>query len=98
MKFALITLAQFINSKSLPTPGGQNGPGNDTLKTVMDIVFAIVGAFAVLMVVIAGFRYIRAGSNETIVAESRRQLAHAIVGLIVAASAGLIVNFVLGRA
>ncbi len=49
------------------------------------------------MVVISGFRYIRAGSNETIVAESKRQLAHALVGLVVVAMAATIVNFIMSR-
>lgn len=70
---------------------------SDTLQVLLNIVFATVGAIALLMVVIAGFRYVRGGSNETIVAEAKRQLAHALVGLVVVASAAMIVNFVLGR-
>lgn len=82
-----------INANSLPQPCADQ----NTLNNIMNIVFVIVGAVAVLMVVIAGFRYIRAGSNETVAAESRRQLVHAVVGLIVVASAAVIVNFVLDR-
>jgi hypothetical protein len=82
-----------ISARNLPQPcANQN-----TLNNVMNIIFVIVGAISVLMVVIAGFRYIRAGSNETVVAESRRQLVHALVGLIVVVSAAAIVNFVLDR-
>lgn len=97
INLALLKIAQFINPNSLPRPGGKNGTGIDTLHNILSIGFGIIGAIALFMVVLAGFRYIRAGSNETIVAESRRQLAHAIVGLVVAASAELIVNFVLSR-
>lgn len=68
-----------------------------TVNTLLDIGFAVIGAVAILMVIIAGFRYIRAGTNETIVAESKRQLVHAIVGLLVVAFAATIVNFALGR-
>jgi len=82
-----------INANNLPQPCADQ----NTLNNLMNIVFVIVGAVAVLMVVIAGFRYIRAGSNETVAAESRRQLVHAIVGVIVVASAAVIVNFVLDR-
>lgn len=70
---------------------------HSVVVTVLNITFAIIGAIALLIVVIGGFRYIRAGSNETIVAESKRQIAHALVGLIVAISASAIVNFVMGR-
>lgn len=68
-----------------------------TLAIVLNVLFVVIGAMAVLMVVIGGFRYIRAGSNETIVAEAKRQIVHALVGLIVAVSAAAIVNFVLER-
>jgi len=89
------SLALIINDSKNQLP--KVAANQATLQVVLNIVFAIIGALALLMVVIAGFRYIRAGSNETIVAESRRQLAHAIVGLIVVASATIIVNFVMGR-
>jgi hypothetical protein len=69
-----------------------------TLQVIFNVGFSIIGAICVLVVVIGGFRYIRAGSNDTIVAESKRQISHALVGLIVAASASVIVNFVLLRA
>ena len=91
-------LAQLINSNNLPKPGGKAGPGHTELANIFNIAFTIIGAIALLIVVIAGFRYIRAGSNETIVSEAKRQMAHAIVGLIVVASAALIVNFVLSKA
>ncbi|HET9850409.1 MAG TPA: TrbC/VirB2 family protein [Candidatus Saccharimonadales bacterium] len=93
----LYFLAQLVSPHSLPKVGGSGGPGSDTLQTILDIIFTLVGAIAMLMVVIAGFRYIRAGSNDTIISESKRQLAHALVGVIVAASAVAIVNFVLDR-
>ena len=69
----------------------------NTLQVFLNIFFAIIGAIALLIVVIGGFRYIRAGSNETIVAESKRQIVHALVGLVVAISASAIVNFVMSR-
>jgi type IV secretory pathway VirB2 component (pilin) len=87
--------AQLISNKShaLPEVSADSG----SIKILFNIVFILSGAIALLMVVIAGFRYIRAGSNETIVAESRRQLVHALVGLVVIASAATIVNFVISR-
>jgi hypothetical protein len=83
-----------INASNLP----QTCASPDTVTTIINTGLAIIGAIAVLMVVIGGFRYIRAGGNDTIVAEAKRQISHALVGLIVAASAAIIVNFVLKRA
>ena len=88
-------LAALINNDNNALP--QVAANDNTITIILNIAFTIIGAIAMLIVVIAGFRYIRAGSNETITAESRRQLAHALVGLVVAASAAIIVNFVIGR-
>jgi uncharacterized membrane protein len=90
--------AQLIKGDKLPHVGGPAGPGSDTLKTIFNLAFILIGSVATLMFVIAGFRYVRSGSNETITAEARRQMVHALVGLIVAASATLIINFVLKKA
>ncbi|HVO86166.1 MAG TPA: hypothetical protein VMT23_00340 [Candidatus Binatia bacterium] len=84
-------LAILIDKDSLP----QTNAGSDTITIVLNIFFTIIGAIAVLIIVISGFRYIRAGSNETIITEARRQMVHAIVGLIVTIMAAAIVNFVL---
>ena len=91
-------VAQLIKPDNLPQPGGKNGPGSSELTTIFNIVFTVAGAIALFVVVVAGFRYIRAGSNDTIISEAKKQIAHALVGLIVVTSAAIIVNFVLGRA
>jgi len=82
-----------LHATGLPTTCANQS----TLNEILTIVFTVIGAICLLMVVLGGFRYIRAGSNETIVAESRRQIVHALVGLIVSVSAAAIVNFVLAR-
>jgi hypothetical protein len=92
----LFFLAQILNSDSLPHV--DTGTGSDNIKTGLNIAFGILGALAFLMVVVAGVRYIRAGSDTTRVSDAKRQIAHALVGLIVAASAWTIVNFILNRA
>jgi hypothetical protein len=67
---------------------------NDTMAIVINAFLVLIGALAVLMVVIGAFRYVRAGANETTVAEARRQIIHALVGLVVVGSAAIIVNFI----
>jgi hypothetical protein len=82
-----------IHANHLPTTcASQN-----TIENILTVAFVVIGAVCLLMVVIGGFRYIRAGSNDTIVAEAKRQISHALVGLIVALSAAAIVNFVLEK-
>jgi hypothetical protein len=50
------------------------------------------------MVVIAGFRYLTAGADANKAAEAKRQIAHALIGLVIAASAATIIKFVLEKA
>jgi Type IV secretion system pilin len=82
-----------LHATNLPTTCADQS----SLGHILSITFFVLGAVALLVVVIGGFRYIRAGSNETIVAEAKRQIAHALVGLIVALLGAVIVNFVLEK-
>ncbi|MBX4188672.1 pilin [Candidatus Saccharibacteria bacterium] len=69
-----------------------------SLTDIINIVLAIMGALAFLMIVIAGLRYAANGGNADTVASARRQILYSLVGLIVIALAAAIVNFVLGQA
>jgi type IV secretory pathway VirB2 component (pilin) len=86
------------------TLGGNDGSGlphaqatQDTMKNILNAVFVIVGALAVLFIILAGFRMVVSGDNPTKVSESRRQILYAALGLVLIALAGTIVNFVLDR-
>jgi multisubunit Na+/H+ antiporter MnhB subunit len=57
-------------------------------------VLAITGAIAVLIIVIAGFRYIVSQGNPNEVTTSRNAIIYSLVGLIVIIAAYAIVNFV----
>jgi hypothetical protein len=72
-------------------------PTNDTLQSLLNVAFAILGALAFLYVVLAGLRFITSGDNTTKTAEARRQIIYAAAGLLVIALAATIVNFVLGK-
>jgi hypothetical protein len=71
--------------------------GQDTLNNVLNALFAIIGAVAVLFIILAGVRMVASGDNPTKVSEAKRQILYAALGLLVVATAGTIVNFVLGR-
>lgn len=86
-------IAQLINTEKLPKPQANQ----DTLNTVLSIVFVTIGALAVLMIVIGGVRYITSQGEPTKMAEAKNMILYALIGLVIAALAGAIVNFVLGR-
>lgn len=67
------------------------------INRVLNAVFIIFGALTVLFIVLAGFRMVTSGDNPTKVAESRRQILYAVLGLVVIATADAIVNFALNR-
>ena len=61
----------------------------------INIFSSLIGVAAVIMIMVGGFRYITSGGNDTAIAESKKTLVYAIIGLAIAALAQLIVKFVL---
>ncbi len=72
------------------------GP-NGVLTKGIQIVAIIVGISAVFGMVISGFRIITSGGDAGKVASARSGVIFALVGLVVAASAQVIVSFVLSK-
>ena len=86
--------SQLVDSKNLPKI---ENPDAGTLQNILNIAFVIIGALAFLMLVIAGLRYVLSQGDVNKVAEIKRQILYSFIGLVVAAMAAAIVNFVLGR-
>ena len=66
------------------------------LTTITGLLFYVIGAIAVIMVIVGGLRYAISGGNSVAVAAARNTITYAIVGLVIAVLAYAIVNFVLG--
>lgn len=69
---------------------------NTTINTVLNIVFALVASITVLIIVIAGFRYIVAHGDPNATAQARNTILYALIGLLVTMAAYSIVVFVVG--
>lgn len=82
---------------SCPTglPVVQASSGNVT--TIIQIVFGVIGAFAVIIIIVAGIQFITSNGDPQGVARARQAIIYAAVGLAVAVSAEAIVTFVLGK-
>jgi hypothetical protein len=78
---------------SAPLPKADN---NDVLN-IFNLFYAIFGIIAVLMVVYASIQLIISQGNAEKVATARRNVIFSIVGLIVIASAGAIIGFIIGQ-
>jgi hypothetical protein len=67
------------------------------LHDVLQIVFAVIAALAVLMIVIAGFRLVTSQGDPQEVGKAKSTIIYALIGLLVALLAEAIVAFVLGE-
>ena len=80
-------------------PQGAN-PGNSINKTInnaIDIISVAVGAAAVIMLMVGGFRYITSAGNQESVKGAKNTIIYALVGLVIVALAQIIVQFVLTK-
>lgn len=68
------------------------------ITTVIDILSVIVGAAAVIMIIIGCFRYVISGGDSSGVSGAKNTIMYAIIGLIVVLFAQVIVAFVYSSA
>jgi hypothetical protein len=70
---------------------------NNIVHTVVNLLSAVVGIVAVIMIIVGGFRYITSGGNDTSVTAAKNTILYAIIGLVVVAMAQIIVRFTLSK-
>jgi len=70
---------------------GPNGLWNRILNTFT----FIIGAVAVLMIIIGGMRYVTSNGDPAQLTSAKNTILYAAIGLVLAAMANAIVNFVL---
>lgn len=72
------------------------GPGSPWNNIVNTMIF-IVGAAAVLMIVVGGLRYVMSNGDSGKIKSAKDTVMYAVIGIIVAVSSYAIFNFVLAR-
>lgn len=72
-----------------------NCSGDGIFKTVTNILLFIIGAIAVIMLVIGGIRYTTSNGDSNSVTAAKNTIMYAIIGIIVAILAYAVVNFVI---
>ena len=78
-------------------PCGQSGGLDSIIKTIVDLLSVIVGIAAVIMIIVAGLKFVTSGGDANKAASARNTLIYALAGLTVAALAQILVHFVLGN-
>lgn len=87
-------MAAVVDINSLPHTGAADAA---RLQIIVNIIFAITGAIALLMITIAGFRYVVSHGDPNSIAQAKQMILYALVGLVVTLTSWSIVTFVVGR-
>jgi len=75
--------------------GGDTGGGlGPQLRIVINILLYILGAIAVIMIVVGGIRYTTSGGDSSSTKAAKDTVLYSVVGLVIAMLAYAIVNFV----
>lgn len=73
-----------------------SGPNIDSiLRHIVNVLSAIIGLVAVVMIIFGGFRYITSGGSDTSVTSAKNTILYAIVGLVIVALSQALVRFVI---
>ena len=80
---------------------GNNTPtslfeNDGVFKNIVNIMLFIIGAVAVIMLIIGGIKYVTSGGAQDQVTGAKNTIMYAIIGIIVALLAFAVVNFVIG--
>ena len=70
---------------------------NNIIRRIINILSAVVGIVAVIMIIVGGFRYITSGGSDTSVTSAKNTILYAIIGLVIVALAQILVRFTLSK-
>ena len=68
---------------------------NGVFRTVTNVLLFIIGAIAVIMLIIGGIRYVLSGGDQAQVTSAKNTILYAIIGIVVAILAYAAVDFVI---
>lgn len=86
--------------KGYNAAGGDNNKGKTgdlalLIRDIVNILLYILGAIAVIMIIIGGLKYTTSNGDQSQVTSAKNTIMYAAIGLIVAIMAYAIVNFVI---
>jgi hypothetical protein len=87
-------LSQFAGVIDL-SPLPHSNANQSAVATMLAIAFGLAASIALLIIVISGFRYITAQGDPNTVAQARKGILYAIIGLVVTMAAYSIIIFVI---
>ncbi|MCQ2571068.1 MAG: hypothetical protein MJ154_02365 [Candidatus Saccharibacteria bacterium] len=85
------------NYKAICETNKKESDAQDTVKNILNTVFAWVGIVAVIVIIIGGIFYIISQGEPAKLVRAKSAILYAVIGLIVTLLSFAIVNFVLDR-
>lgn len=84
-------------SEGLDKAGGSQNKTTleDQIKTITNVLLFLLGAIAVIMIIVGGIRYVISNGEASSIKSAKDTILYAVIGLIVAILAFAIVNFVI---
>jgi len=90
----LYLLAVTLSTNEINIP---RNTADDVLAGGLGLVYTAAGIVAVLVIVLAGFRYVTAAGDSAAIAKAKNTILYAVVGLVVIILAFAVTWFVIGR-
>lgn len=86
-------------TKGVNSTGGTGGQADlgTVIETITNVLMFIIGAVAVIMIVIGGFMYVTSQGDSSKTTSAKNTILYAVIGLIVALLAYAVVRFVVGQ-
>jgi TRAP-type C4-dicarboxylate transport system permease small subunit len=69
----------------------------DAIRNVVNVLLYLLGATAVIVIVVGGIMYSTSGGESANVTKAKNMIMYAVIGLVLALLAYAIVNFVIAR-
>jgi heme/copper-type cytochrome/quinol oxidase subunit 2 len=89
--------AQVLNGIGQTGTDCNNSSIDNIVSTIVQILSIVVGAVAIIMIIVSGFRYITSGGDASRVSSAKNTLIYAIIGIAIAVLAQVLVNFVISQ-
>jgi hypothetical protein len=70
---------------------------NSVIAAVVNVLSIVIGVVSVIMIMVGGFKYVTSNGDSNSVSSAKNTILYAIIGIVVAALAQVLVNFVLKK-
>lgn len=82
---------------TVPTVALTGGAGDSSVGRLLSVLLGLAGGIALLVIVVAGFRFVTSQGNPDATNRARNTIIYALIGLVICTLAYSAVTFVLER-